>query len=85
MNDFVSGKTIWTGGYRVGKNKEDFAWIDSNMISDGNDVGIWNLFHTEEPNNADGKEYCIEQYDMKLNDVPCHLKRPFVCQKNPKV
>ena len=64
---------MWIGGERVGKNS--FKWIDGSEF----DYENWD---TNEPNNVDGKENCMETYpNGRWNDLPCDFSRPFVCKR----
>ena len=42
-------------------------------------------FHTDEPNNYDGEEDCLELHknnnNFKFNDVRCNSNRQFICEK----
>uniref|UniRef100_A0A6P4FJZ5 Hepatic lectin-like n=1 Tax=Drosophila rhopaloa TaxID=1041015 RepID=A0A6P4FJZ5_DRORH len=38
-----------------------------------------------EPNNAGGKEDCVNIWNGKINDVPCEFQRHYICQSDNKV
>jgi len=68
-----NGQRMWIGGERVGKNS--FKWIDRSEF----DYENWD---TNEPNNIDGKENCMETLsNAKWNDIGCTYSRPFVCKR----
>ena len=80
LQDASSVHKTWIGGKRSGN---DFQWIDGKPF----DYDNWN---TGEPDNLGGDENCIEVYSDpghawhdKWNDVPCNLKRNYVCKKQP--
>ncbi|XP_042346949.1 galactose-specific lectin nattectin-like [Plectropomus leopardus] len=65
----------WVGGFDTTK---EGAW----MWSDGSFFTSKNLWGPHQPDNAGRKEHCMEvNFHGKPNDVPCNLKRPFVCGK----
>ena len=53
-----------------------FHWTDGSKPGYKN----WNY---GEPNNFNGREHCVEIYVIngKWNDIPCFVKRPFVCER----
>ena len=80
LQDAASIHETWIGGRRSGSN---FQWIDGTSF----DYYNWN---TGQPDNQGGKEDCIMVYsdpgqsrDGKWNDVPCDVKKNFVCKKKP--
>ena len=80
LQDASSTHQTWIGGKRSGSN---FAWIDGTSF----DYDNWN---TGEPDNQGGEENCIEVYSApgqswhdRWNDVPCNVRRNFVCKKQP--
>ena len=80
LQDAASVHETWIGGRRNGNN---FIWIDGNAFEYYN----WN---TGEPDNLGGKEDCImvysdpgQQWHDRWNDVPCDVKKNFVCKKQP--
>ena len=80
LQDASSVHKTWIGGKRSGN---DFQWIDGNPF----DYDNWN---TGEPDNLGGDENCIEVYSDpgqtwhdSWNDVPCDVKRNYVCKKQP--
>ena len=43
---------------------------------------VYNNWKSDEPNDADGEEDCVEQDNMgKMNDVKCSRKLSFICKK----
>ena len=80
LHDAASTHETWIGGKRSGN---DFEWIDGSSF----DYYNWK---TGQPDNQGGKEDCIMVYsdpgqsrDGKWNDVPCDVKKNFVCKKQP--
>ena len=80
LQDSSSIHKTWIGGSRWGNT---FKWIDGKAF----DYENWN---TGEPDNLGGEENCIEVYSDpgqswhdKWNDVPCDMKRNYVCKKQP--
>ncbi|XP_053703792.1 galactose-specific lectin nattectin-like [Synchiropus splendidus] len=50
--------------------------------SDGKRFVFPGGWHRGEPNNHGGREDCLElNFHGAGNDLPCHLRRPFVCTK----
>ena len=80
LQDASSTHETWIGGKRSGNS---FLWID------GSDFDYYN-WKTGQPNNQGGNEDCIMVYSdpgqdwhEKWNDVPCDVKKNFVCKKKP--
>ena len=87
--DSVSEETrlVWIGATRV---SPAFPW----QWTDSSDW-VWQKWEPtkNEPDGVDLAEYCLQMYfgydgvdpDDRLgfwNDHPCHLKHPFICEKN---
>nr|BAM69194.1 hypothetical protein [Lutzomyia ayacuchensis] len=75
---------VWIGGYKFqdenGENSQ--RWVNG-----GRNVTYTN-WSSGEPNNANGREYCLEVYYRqyrgatdKWNDRFCTDKHPFVCER----
>ena len=80
LQDAASVHETWIGGKRSGNS---FKWVDGNAF----DYYNWNA---GQPDNLGGKEDCImvysdpgQAYHDKWNDVPCDVKKNFVCKKKP--
>lgn len=71
-------KPLRSGSAWIGLNLQQgsFRWTDNTDLRYKN----WNV---GEPNNFKGYEHCVEIFvnNGKWNDIPCWLKRPFVCEK----
>ncbi|XP_049436392.1 galactose-specific lectin nattectin-like [Epinephelus fuscoguttatus] len=71
-------------------NKDDQTWVGA---TDSSKEGVWmwndgspftgkGFWGKGQPDNAGKREHCLElNYRGAPNDVPCHLKRPYVCGK----
>ena len=82
--EFVAGlkiwfyKRIWIGA----TDKEHEGKFLYQKNKQAVPTKFWNV---GEPNNAEGKEDCVEMIkldDNKFNDVPCDFVWPFLCEKN---
>ncbi|XP_059167869.1 C-type lectin BfL-2-like isoform X2 [Physella acuta] len=68
-------KEMWLG---ANDPTHDGKWV----WQDGTIANLSSLWSPNEPNNADGDEYCLEIFsDGKLNDESCNRLRPFVCME----
>ncbi|XP_059167863.1 C-type lectin mannose-binding isoform-like [Physella acuta] len=68
-------KEMWLG---ANDPTHDGKWV----WQDGTIANLSSLWSPNEPNNADGDEYCLEIFrDGKLNDESCDRLRPFVCME----
>ncbi|XP_073325708.1 C-type mannose receptor 2-like [Pagrus major] len=77
VKDLVpSGQLAWIGLFR-----DSWKWSDGSNSS-------FRYWDQTEPNNAGGIEACVIAHlgrDGKWFDVPCDLKKPFVCYSLPAV
>ena len=75
---FTFVKPLNSGSAWMGLNLKNgsFYWTDGSKPRYKN----WNY---GEPNNFNGREHCVEIYvnNGKWNDIPCFVKRPFVCER----
>ncbi|XP_078380290.1 neurocan core protein-like [Oculina patagonica] len=75
---FTFVKPLRSGSAWIGLNLKhgSFRWTDGTELRYRN----WNV---GEPNNFKGYEHCAEIFvnNGKWNDIPCWLKRPYVCEK----
>ncbi|XP_054608823.1 C-type lectin domain family 10 member A-like [Dunckerocampus dactyliophorus] len=81
LHGLAGGQRPWVGGYKEGGV---WKWDDGSTFSVKNDgVAGSNDARWEagEPNNAGGKEDCMEKVPSGgLNDETCSYWRPFLCQ-----
>ena len=75
---FTFVKPLDSGSAWIGLSLKNgsFYWTDGSKPGYKN----WNY---GEPNNFNGREHCVEIYvnNGKWNDIPCFVKRPFVCER----
>ncbi|XP_078496274.1 C-type Lectin CRL-like [Lissotriton helveticus] len=65
--------SAWVGGLYLQQGKS-FIWTD------GSDINYQN-WAPGEPNNINGKEFCMEMYKSgKWNDLFCYTQRVFICE-----
>ncbi|CAH3025319.1 unnamed protein product, partial [Porites evermanni] len=71
----LNSGSAWMG---LSLKNGSFYWTDGSKPGYKN----WNY---GEPNNFNGREHCVEIYvnNGKWNDIPCFVKRPFVCERVP--
>ena len=69
----LNSGSAWMG---LSLKNGSFYWTDGSKPGYKN----WNY---GEPNNFNGREHCVEIYvnNGKWNDIPCFVKRPFVCER----
>ena len=69
----LNSGSAWMG---LSLKNGSFYWTDGSKPRYKN----WNY---GEPNNFNGREHCVEIYvnNGKWNDIPCFVKRPFVCER----
>ncbi|XP_059188551.1 galactose-specific lectin nattectin-like [Centropristis striata] len=72
---------------KTATNKDERVWVGAHdttnegvwLWSDGS-VFAFTGWGANQPDNAGAKEHCMElNYNGATNDVPCNLKRGFVC------
>ncbi|KAK3529983.1 hypothetical protein QTP86_009368 [Hemibagrus guttatus] len=73
-----NAKKAWIGLQREGPWKWQWSLADQTFYRDGDNYTNW---ASGEPNNYDGKEYCVEFYknSKSWNDNKCETLNPFVC------
>ena len=74
--DWTLKPKLWMGGSDLVK-EGDFVWTDGTHLP--LNASVWN---PGEPNNVGNVEHCtiIVTTVYKLNDIPCDLKLPYICQ-----
>ncbi|PVD24108.1 hypothetical protein C0Q70_14578 [Pomacea canaliculata] len=69
-----SQSCVWVGADTIGRN-QSFRWNDGTALPASSEVWLpW------EPNNLGGVEECVCLVDLRLNDISCGSKLPFVCE-----
>ncbi|XP_051994056.1 CD209 antigen-like protein E [Xyrauchen texanus] len=76
VSSLVNGR-VWIGLSDI-ENEGDMKWVDNSPLK----KGFWN---TNEPNDDEGKEDCVEvnsanPFQNSWNDLPCSLKRKWICE-----
>jgi hypothetical protein len=66
--------TYWLGASDIGQQPGDFRWMDGWKVYKG-------MWASGDPNDhGQGNETCVNFFDAKLLDSPCHYVRNYVCK-----
>ncbi|XP_054628159.1 C-type lectin domain family 4 member M-like isoform X2 [Dunckerocampus dactyliophorus] len=82
LYELAGGRRTWFGGY---KENNDWKWVDGSTFSlkkegEGNSKDA--KWAPGQPDNRGGSENCVDIFSaVGLNDLPCSVKQPFICQK----
>ncbi|XP_051993545.1 CD209 antigen-like protein C [Xyrauchen texanus] len=76
VSSLVNGRA-WIGLSDI-ENEGNMKWVDNSPLK----KGFWN---TNEPNDDEGKEDCVEvlssnPFQKNWNDLPCSEKRKWICE-----
>ena len=84
--DYADNSPLWIGGNDI-NNEGTWVWTDSDG-SDGiaiESTGGWDIpWNTNQPDNAQGIEDCLEvnRFGINFNDYPCgQMLNGFLCEK----
>ncbi|XP_075780138.1 C-type lectin-like [Pelodiscus sinensis] len=76
LSESTSTELVWIGLHDPNKDKT-WVWTDGSVYR----YKAWNI---GEPNNAKGREYCVELLVTtgykNWNDDPCEMKIPYLCK-----
>ena len=70
----IKTSEVWLGGYDV---TFDGSW---RWIGSGRDIKQM-AWARNQPNNYNGKQWCLELYEGTFNDETCSIKNSYACQK----
>lgn len=82
--EFVAGLDVW-GYIRIWIGATDKEHEGKFVYQESNQAVPTKFWNKDEPNNAAGKEHCVEmvkyEEEHKFNDNACHHKWPVLCEK----